>query len=322
MMSDEHGYFRSSWTGRIVLIVFVVLGMTVILNFIGKKTGKARTEKQTPSALLGNNKSFEKLQRDTDGDGLKDWEEALYRTDQQKADTDGDGAPDGEEIKMSRDPLKPGPNDALATSTIEYHAGQDQQENLTRKLAGVFGQKMIARRLIDPSAPFDPDQSGQEIVDGFLQTVPDEIPSTLTAKDIVIGKDNSDKTVQTYATALERITHDHWKQFGDIEDVAIFAQAMEQEHYQQLEQLDPYLAVYDQVITELKKLPVPPRLVILHLQYLNLASAQADTIRKMRFAEQDPINALVGAQQYITLQERFNAVVQNFRVQYQKSGVK
>ena len=54
------------------------------------------------------------LDKDTDGDGLKDWEELLWKTDPNKMDTDGDGTPDGEEINLGRNPLKAGPNDKIS----------------------------------------------------------------------------------------------------------------------------------------------------------------------------------------------------------------
>jgi len=47
------------------------------------------------------------LKTDSDGDGLKDGEEANYHADPLKVDTDGDGLKDGEEVnKYSTDPSK------------------------------------------------------------------------------------------------------------------------------------------------------------------------------------------------------------------------
>lgn len=43
--------------------------------------------------------------KDSDGDGLYDWQEVLYQTDIEKFDTDGDGVGDGNEVKNGRNPL-------------------------------------------------------------------------------------------------------------------------------------------------------------------------------------------------------------------------
>ena len=47
-------------------------------------------------------KRNELLNKDTDNDGLKDWEEILWKTDPNNPDTDGDKTTDGEEIKLNR----------------------------------------------------------------------------------------------------------------------------------------------------------------------------------------------------------------------------
>jgi len=48
-------------------------------------------------------------QEDTDGDGLKDFQEVkIYHTNPLKADTDGDGVSDGLEVYQSDNPLGPG----------------------------------------------------------------------------------------------------------------------------------------------------------------------------------------------------------------------
>ena len=54
--------------------------------------------------------------KDTDQDGLPDWEEGLRGTDSARADTDGDKTTDGEEVLLGRDPLVRGPNDKIQES--------------------------------------------------------------------------------------------------------------------------------------------------------------------------------------------------------------
>jgi len=50
-----------------------------------------------------------KIFKDTDGDGLSDYEEKyIYGTDPKNPDTDGDGMKDGNEVKRGRNPLGPG----------------------------------------------------------------------------------------------------------------------------------------------------------------------------------------------------------------------
>src|SRR3990167_7988543 len=59
------------------------------------------------------NDAWKILSSDSDNDGLKDWEELLWKTDPRNPDTDGDGTTDNEEILAKRDPRKPGPDDLM-----------------------------------------------------------------------------------------------------------------------------------------------------------------------------------------------------------------
>jgi len=56
---------------------------------------------------LSLNFAFAKIEKDSDKDGLSDYEEqVVYKTDKQKLDTDGDGYRDGEEVKQLQLKLK------------------------------------------------------------------------------------------------------------------------------------------------------------------------------------------------------------------------
>jgi len=55
-------------------------------------------------------------EQDSDNDGLADWEELLWSTDQALADTDGDGVSDGEEVAVGTNPLDPTPPEEFEES--------------------------------------------------------------------------------------------------------------------------------------------------------------------------------------------------------------
>jgi hypothetical protein len=62
--------------------------------------------------------------RDSDVDGLPDWEEHLYGSDPLKFDSDGDGTPDGQEVKEGRNPAK--------ASTAKAHPLRSHRNNWIR----------------------------------------------------------------------------------------------------------------------------------------------------------------------------------------------
>src|SRR3989344_5268420 len=71
------------------------------------------------------------LAKDTDEDGLKDWEEQLWKSDPLKPDSDSDGTPDGLEIKNGRNPTVAGPNDKLDLDTVTSKINTETEADLS-----------------------------------------------------------------------------------------------------------------------------------------------------------------------------------------------
>ena len=61
-------------------------------------------QKIVPSPIYDNSE----IKNDSDGDGLSDALEDIYKTDKNNPDTDGDGYLDGNEVENGYDPLVPG----------------------------------------------------------------------------------------------------------------------------------------------------------------------------------------------------------------------
>lgn len=330
-MVEGHSYLRAHRKAVFVLVVFVVAGGTWLLVHSHYQRQKAADRGGfTIADSATREEQLKKLQQDSDNDGLRDWEEALYHTDPHNPDTDGDGTPDGEEVKLGRDPLKPNtsknpaePNDLMATSTPEIvSAGSTQSENLTKRLAEEVGKQIIVQRIAHPDIPFDPQSAGQDLVDRFADSVPDEVPLVLTEKDIVIGHDTSTSAVKIYVNGLQRAIGTNFKGLGAQLTIYIFEDTLNTGDYSKLTALDSYLAAYARTIDQLKKLTVPPQFVHLHAQYLNLAIAQQDAVKKMREAETDPVGALVGAKQYIAIWQQRKTLLDAFTSEYQKISQK
>lgn len=92
--------------------MLVFLGAWTLWFLGGKAVEKEMSAKNTAQNATTTSVT-KRFQPDSDGDGLKDWEEELWQTDKNNADTDGDGVPDGEEVKNRRNPKKEGPEDIL-----------------------------------------------------------------------------------------------------------------------------------------------------------------------------------------------------------------
>lgn len=105
----------------ISMLVAIVLAIGLIL-FIGT---------YSKEGVFGARETIiDNQNKDTDGDGLKDWEEELYKTDPLNPDTDGDGYIDGEEINSGHNPLVKAPND----KQVFFPLPLGEKYNITNKI--------------------------------------------------------------------------------------------------------------------------------------------------------------------------------------------
>ena len=164
---------------------------------------KAAADRQKQALAKINDYAVKNANVDTDGDGLMDWEEAIYHTDPKNRDTDGDGTSDGEEVAERRDPLVPGPNDYVRAMGDTGQSVTVSEKDLTET------EKMMRTMLtaiIDSSNPTDPNYENQ-VTQGISNTISakaKEIPVTYTLSQIKIITETND-TLKTYGNAIGKI---------------------------------------------------------------------------------------------------------------------
>ena len=281
----------------VFVFLFFFLASAFLLNY---KTEEEllveKLEKTVPMTAEEKTIVTQKLQelsKDSDKDGLKDWEEIIYRTDSQNADTDGDGTKDGEEIKENRNPLVKGPKDSniTASNVTTPENNPDLENNLTYN----FVQKIY--NIAGPSI-----SSGGSIEEGALESLVSEmswadadkvlndIPSAVKITDLVISPKNDPDSVKKYFNSVNEV----YVNLGLLEsDVEIFARALETKDFGELEKLDKIIAGLDKSFREIKKMPVPAGYEDFAVRELNYNAKTKYVIEKLKTAETDPLNALI-----------------------------
>ena len=101
---------------NISIIFLLIYGIWFNLNW-SKNEEKKKIEMKREKKEIS-------LEKDTDGDGLEDWKENLYKTDPNNKDTDKDGLSDFEEVKNGWDPLVAGKGN-LENKIKEIQAKRD-----------------------------------------------------------------------------------------------------------------------------------------------------------------------------------------------------
>jgi len=266
----------------------VALGAIAVAFFAG--TFETKNEARAPEAPItvvaearraSANVNAENAGRDTDGDGLLNWEETLYGTDPNKSDTDGDGMSDADEAAQGADPLVFGTDvkkdgvyiapsalsstEAVARELFAGYAGARQRGALDRNQIENSIEDIVGRRLGDASrAP------------------------QFTLADI---KTENDVTVDAYAGSVSRAL----KEADTVREyeLSVFARAVEKNRDIELEKLKATVSVYTSIQRALLALEVPPDIVNEHLAFVNSVASLAHEVERLSTWSGDPFDALV-----------------------------
>ena len=151
-----------------ILLIFV--GWFYFSDYKNKQAEYVAYKEKSPLVVAMDQTS--QLDKDSDGDGLKDWEELLWKTDSNKADTDGDGTNDNEEITLNRNPLKAGPNDKISDKedlVAQEKAVSDSKQNT---LTAAYARKFLTEYMTLKQQKGElTDEDKQNLVKSFMDNM-------------------------------------------------------------------------------------------------------------------------------------------------------
>lgn len=160
------------------LILTIVIGSTLVFvsSDLFEKDEPTETSEKSTKISVASQVTDSEINKDSDGDGLLDWEEDLWGTDPNNLDTDGDGTNDLEEINANRDPLKAGPDDE--DISIEEKVLRQIQENnqlddsgLTSQISENFAETYFTMRGEGGINPEEREMLLSNIVDESIQKI-------------------------------------------------------------------------------------------------------------------------------------------------------
>ncbi len=292
-MGDIRTYFPS---GNFLLAILALLIVVILVGLANEYTPTEKTVVyQNPSGTL-KARSIDSLVTaatsvDTDSDGLKDWEEALWRTDPKKKDSDGDGTTDGEEIRLKRDPLKKGPADALTAEQIAAGTlGSVENLSATDKFARDFFAQYVQAKQSGESV--DAVTQSQIVSQVLSQSNLTSAARVYAEGDLTVHNDGSSAALKSYGNAMGTVLKADPYEGGREREIDIANRALATQNKSELAKLDPIIVVYTSMIKNMLTVSVPRDVVAYHLPLLNSLNGILESIRGMKKILDDPAAGL------------------------------
>ncbi|MBI2020996.1 hypothetical protein HYS99_00595 [Candidatus Giovannonibacteria bacterium] len=301
------GYAPSKNFIALVSATLVILFVGFFITRVVLPEKKAKKERlasalnaiQKPEA--GFLEAYEDANRDTDGDGLKDWEEILWKSDPHKPDTDEDGTTDKEETKENRSPVVAGKknsdgswSDAVKSAEVPEKTSTSTPKTLTERIARQFAVEYLTTEGV----------AGGNINNFQKESITESLVESLS-KDALLYKDKyATKDIKILDGASPDTKKEYLNKIGETlkknlkgterSEMEILNEAISMGKYDSLSKLDDYISAYKKSLEFLKNLNSPKEYAYFHLELMNILENTINADNFIKTTSSDPARGLVG----------------------------
>ena len=284
----------------IIILTSIIIALGIIYLFYFLKNKPAPITKTVTSTTLR-----QAMSKDSDNDGLQDWEETLWQTDSKNPDTDGDGTSDGDEIKLNRNPLIPNtaptnkePNDKLEQKVIDAREKIiASTSTISINATEMMGRELLTNYLNTKKINTDLSQTEiQSIIQNALYNLPEIKFKTYTDKDIIISTASDNESLRIYTNKIAEIILNNFKiETESVDNIINDAADINTDTNidGQIEKIfvrfDPLVTKNKKSVDDLLKISVPKVLVNEHLSLLNSFQGIYQSLDTMQKSADDTV---------------------------------
>ena len=283
-------------------IAFAALFLIVL--FILKTTPLLKNKETYQSANQENGLTYSNLtiedsvNKDTDGDGILDWQEGLYGLDPRKKETTP-GIPDNVVINKLFAKGEP------VSSKKEIESGA---ENLTQ--TEKFSRELFATI----AATSQNGTMDQAAIEQLSNSLAEKIKNPVIRKvfltsDVKIIKDDSIQAVKNYFNTMNDVQAKYPIKESVISVLQKFIIDENNVDSSVLVRLDGAISQTQNIINGILKVDVPQSLVSLHLDLLNAGERLLENVSDIQLFDSDPIVAMGGMSKYEENWNLFNSAL-------------
>ena len=230
------------------------------------------------------------VNKDTDGDGVLDWEESLWETDPTKKETTP-GTPDSAAISKLK-------TDQTVQQGESLLKGKSQEmENLTE--TDKFSRELFSTvAALNQSGAMD-EATADKISNSLAEHIQNASPKKVyTLSDIKISTKDDKVVTRTYSEALGGIEQKYSPNYTVLDVLQKFSVDENNIDSSVLSELDPIIKQIDYTINAMLKINVPQSLATLHLNVINSMEKSMEIVSDLQLYDTDVIVALSAISQY------------------------
>ncbi len=238
---------------------------------------------------------------------------------QETTDTDGDGMRDWEEELRGTDPLIP--NKPLTPEETEKLYGTASSSELSNTVTSRFARDFFEKYIRESAGKESIEEAAQKaLIDGSIDAVAAEVADVFyTRASIKTSPDNAPSALRSYGNAVASILKS--SPGAGENEMFILERALQQSNKEEIQRLDITAAAYQKMIDGILALEAPSDLANEHLNLLNTLLAVHNDVVAMRNVFEDPIPALLRVNRYQDDAAGLAYAFDNIRTAFEKRGI-
>ena len=293
--------------GATMVAAFLVMSAYVLPGLNAPKT-------KTVNAELTDDILASYVSKDTDADGLPDWQESLYGTDLNVADTDGDGISDGEAVR--RGLLTPTtlasqlPSDPIGEEDIPGEA--PAKGSITEQFSRALLETIIRESGGQPMAP----EAQQALVASLMERYTSEAARSLNSSYTRVSvRTNASLSATSYAGSVERVLNTSIPDVPDSDMIELSRRIIQEDDEAAAARLNELGKQYLNASEQLLRTFAPPALAESHLRLIRGYEQAANAAIAVSDYKNDPLLTMGALAVFLPsraeIMQAFDEVAQN-----------
>jgi hypothetical protein len=292
-----------------IFIPAIILLGVVLSIYRGQPFSSLNTPGEPGTTSVIDIKNSAITENDTDGDGLKDWEESLWKTDPLNKDTDGDGIDDGSWAKSQIENPEVSSSDLLGTSFTG---------NETEKLSKQIFSEYIALKQSDNVNPLTINQLADRISGDYVNAGSSN--KTYSEASLRIFSGGTALQLKSYGNLIASI-RDKYTSLYEKNQLTASDLAEIDGNKSFIDKMSLTSDLYLQMADELALIAVPSETVMFHAALLNAYAKISTGTKNFSELDSNPVLSIVGMQSYIEGSNEEVSALSQISAYFKASGI-